>query len=157
MTYRMACEYANLIAGIASLAGPRPLDYEHCQPSEPVNILHIQGTADEDYGYWGGAFTNPPFPWNSAAFPSVIRNLQVSAGYIAASNPVTDPGPSLDLDLDVPGLDSVITRYTTFPPGGAVELWTINGGHHSPTFYNGNSSSEFAPRVIDWLLAHPKP
>ena len=157
MTYRMACEYANLIAGIASLAGPRPLDYEHCQPSEPVNILHIQGTADEDYGYWGGAFTNPPFPWNSAAFPSVIRNLQVSAGYNAASNPVTDPGPSLDLDLDVPGLDSVITRYTTFPPGGAVELWTINGGHHSPTFYNGNSSSEFAPRVIDWLLAHPKP
>ena len=28
------------------------------------------------------------------------------------------------------GLDTVVTRYTTFPPGGAVELWTINGGGH---------------------------
>ena len=28
----------------------------------------------------------------------------------------------------------------------------INGGGHMPAF-----STEFAPRVIDWLLAHPKP
>jgi polyhydroxybutyrate depolymerase len=52
----------------------------------------------------------------------------------------------------VPGLDTVVTRYTNHPPGGAVELWTINGGAHVPTL-----SSEFSPRVIDWLLAHPKP
>ena len=41
--------------------------------------------------------------------------------------------------------------------GGAVELWTINGGQHAPTFYSGSVASEFAPRAIDWLLAHPKP
>ena len=63
----------------------------------------------------------------------------------------------MNLDLAVPGLDTVITRYTNSPPGGAVELWTINGGGHDPTFYSGSSASEFAPRVIDWLLAHPKP
>ena len=63
----------------------------------------------------------------------------------------------MDLDVDVPGLDTVIRRYTNSPPGGAVELWTINGGNHSPRFNSGGSSSEFAPRVIDWLLAHPKP
>jgi hypothetical protein len=63
----------------------------------------------------------------------------------------------MNLDLDVAGLDTVITRYTNAPPGGAVELWTINGGHHVPTFYSGSVASEFAPRVIDWLLAHPKP
>jgi hypothetical protein len=57
----------------------------------------------------------------------------------------------------VTGLETVITRYTSFPPGGAVELWTINGGTHVPTFYNGAASSEFASRVIDWLLALPKP
>ena len=157
MAYLMACESANLIAGIASLAGPRPLDYGHCQPSEPVNILHIHGTADQVYPYWGGAITHPPFPWNTFAFPAVVQNLQNWAGYNSASDPVTDPGPSLDLDLTLPGFDSVTTRHTTCPPGGAVELWTINGGQHSPTFYNGTSSSEFAPRVIDWLLAHPKP
>jgi hypothetical protein len=30
--------------------------------------------------------------------------------------------PSMDLDLAVPGLDTVVTRYTNYPPGGAVEL-----------------------------------
>jgi poly(3-hydroxybutyrate) depolymerase len=157
MTYRLACESADLIAGIVSLAGLRPLDYGHCQPSEPVNVLHIHGTADAVYAYWGGAFTNPPWPWNSYAYPGVVLNLQNWAGYNGARDPVTDPGPSLNLDLAVAGLDSVITRYTTCPPGGAVELWTINGGSHVPTFYNGTSSSEFAPRVIDWLFARPKP
>ena len=57
----------------------------------------------------------------------------------------------MDLTADVPGLDTVITRYANSPPSGAVELWTINGGSHGPAL-----SSEFAPRVVDWLLAHPK-
>jgi hypothetical protein len=63
----------------------------------------------------------------------------------------------MDLDLAVPGLDTVITRYTNSPPGGAVELWKIIDGTLFPTFNSGSSSSEYVPRVIDWLLAHPKP
>ncbi|MBI3415769.1 MAG: hypothetical protein HY043_10715 [Verrucomicrobia bacterium] len=58
----------------------------------------------------------------------------------------------MDLDLDVPGLDTAITRYTNYPPGGAVELWTVIGAGHGL-----NPSPQFSPRVIDWLLAHPKP
>jgi hypothetical protein len=58
----------------------------------------------------------------------------------------------MDLDLSVPGVDTVITRYTHHPPGGAVELWTYGGTHTSLI-----PSPEFVPRVIDWLLAHPKP
>jgi polyhydroxybutyrate depolymerase len=76
----------------------------------------------------------------------------VWAGYNGSFGPVTDNAPSLDLAADVPGLDTVITSYTNCPPGGAVELWTINGGGHAPTL-----STSFAPKVIDWLLAHPKP
>ena len=81
-----------------------------------------------------------------------MKSVQIWAGYNGSSGPVTDAAPSLDLTTDVPGLDTVVTRYTNHPPGGAVELWTINGGSHKPTL-----SSEFSPRVIDWLLAHPKP
>jgi polyhydroxybutyrate depolymerase len=152
MAYRMACESPDLVAGIASLAGIRTLDHGLCAPFESVNILRIYGTADDAVRYEGGAFTNPPFPRNAPANASVVRNLQMWAGYNGASNPVTDPAPSTDLTLDVAGLDTVITRYTTCPPGGAVELWTINGAGHVPTL-----SSEFAPRLIDGLLAHPKP
>jgi len=152
MAYWMACESADLLAGVAGLAGMDMLDWRTCRPSEPVNILHIHGTADETRHYWGGAHTYPSALWNTPAYVGAVQHVQTWAGYNGASNPGTDPGPSMDLDLAVPGLDTVVTRYTTYPPGGSVELWTINGGGHIPTL-----SSEFSPRVIDWLLAHPKP
>ena len=152
MVYRMACECADLVAGVASLAGLRALPFNDCHPAEPVNILHIHCTADEAVAYWGGAWNNPPMPLNTFAWPGAVRNLETWAAYNGASGPVTDPAPSIDLTTDVPGLDTVVTRYTSFPPGGAVELWTINGGRHAPAL-----SAEFSPRMIDWLLAHPKP
>jgi polyhydroxybutyrate depolymerase len=156
MAYRMACQSADRVAGIASLAGMTFLDPSRCTPSAPVNILHIHGTADSIVPYDGGAVTttNLSFqaPANTPAFPGALQDIQTWAAYNGASGPVADPAPSLDLTTDVPGLDTTITRYTNSPPGGAVELWTINGGGHFPAM-----SSEFSPRVIDWLLAHPKP
>jgi poly(3-hydroxybutyrate) depolymerase len=144
MANRMACQSADLIAGIASLAGTTFLDPSRCQPSQPVNILQIHGTADVSY-------LADPFQ------PGALQSVQFWAGYNGAADPMANLVPSMNLDLAVPGLDTVITRYTNAPPGGAVELWTINGGGHVPTFYSGSSASEFAPRVIDWLLTHPKP
>jgi polyhydroxybutyrate depolymerase len=153
IAYRMACQSADLIAGIASLAGMTLLDSSRCQPSQPVNILHIHGTADATVSYAGGALSSiPARPANMPAFPGALQTVQIWAGYNSSTGPVTDAMPSLDLDLDVPGLDTVVTRYTNSPPGGAVELWTINGGGHVPTL-----SSQFSPRIIDWVLAHPKP
>ena len=152
MAYRMACESADLIAGIAGMSGTTFLDPGRCAPSEPVNILHIHGTDDDVDGYAGGALTIPTTPANMPAFPGAVQTVQTWAGYNGAHDPVTNPAPSMDLALDVAGLDTVVTRYTSSPPGGAVELWTINGGPHTPTL-----SSEFAPRLFDWLLAHPKP
>jgi polyhydroxybutyrate depolymerase len=155
MAYRMACQHANLIAGIASLAGTSFTDPTLCAPSQPVSVLHIHGTADEYVPYGPGcpaAVSCSPVvrpPW-----PGVVQNVQTWANYNGSSDPVTDAAPSLDLTTDIPGLDAVITRYATYPPGGAVELWTINGGTHIPTL---SSDSQFSPRVIDWLLAHPKP
>jgi polyhydroxybutyrate depolymerase len=153
MAYRMACQSADLIAGIASLAGMTFLEPSQCGPSAPVNILHIHGTTDATVPYGGGAFfVNPPFPANMPPFPGAVKSVQMWAGYNGSSGPTTDPARSMDLVADVAGLDTVVTRYTTCPPGGAVELWTVHGGGHYPTL-----SAEFSPRVIDWLLAHPKP
>jgi polyhydroxybutyrate depolymerase len=125
-------------------------------PSEPVNILHTHGTADPGVPYWGGT---PPTatlaggaPWNEVPMLGAVRTILFWAGCNGASGPVTDPAPTLDLTTDLPGLDTVVTRYATAPPGGAVELWTIIGGGHTPP-----PSTQMEPRIIDWLLAHPKP
>jgi polyhydroxybutyrate depolymerase len=127
MSFRLACESADLIASMASLAGATFLDADRCAPSEPVNILQIHGTADTLDPYIGGADVIGFLPVNMPAFPGAVRMVQIWAAYNGASDPVADGAPSLDLEADLPGLDTVITRYTTYPPGGAVELWTIAG------------------------------
>ena len=152
MVLWMACSSPDLIAGIASLEGPFYSEaHTYCAPSQPVDILIIHGTRDETVRYWGGV---PPVlgPVNGSPYPSAMRVAGMWAGHNGAEDPVTDPVPTMNLDSSQSGLDTVVTRYTNHPPGGAVELWTINGGAHSPSL-----SSEFSPRLIDWFLAHPKP
>jgi polyhydroxybutyrate depolymerase len=150
MSYRMACDHADLIAGIASLAGMTFLDSNTPRPSQPVNVLQIHGTADETVFYAGGTL---PDGWPvMALLPGAVVTVQTWASFNGCQGPQWDAQPSMDLDLAVAGLDTTVMRYTNSPPGGAVELWTINGGRHTPTL-----SAEFSPRVIDWLLAHPKP
>ena len=54
MSYRMACEHADLIASIAPLAGTTFIDPSDCSPSEPVHVLHLHGTADSTIDFDGG-------------------------------------------------------------------------------------------------------
>jgi len=150
MSYRMACEYPNLIAGIASLAGATFRNPDHCTPSEPVNILQIHGTADAVIRYTGGSTGLSPYP-------SAMQTIQTWGTYNGCENLITDEAASLDLDLNVGGLDTTVTKFMEYPPGGTVELWTINNGAHSPSITDGQNISEFPARVIEWLLAHPKP
>jgi polyhydroxybutyrate depolymerase len=154
MSYRMACDHADLIAGIASLAGMTFLDPNASQPSQPVSVLHVHGSADEVVPYAGGALIGLPV---AAFFPEAVQTVQSWAHFNGCQGPISDAHPTMDLDLNVAGLDTVVLRYASHPLGGAVELWTINGGRHSPTLFSGTKSSEYSARVIDWLLAHPKP
>jgi polyhydroxybutyrate depolymerase len=45
-----------------------------------------------------------------------------------------------------------VTRWAGCRPGGAVELWTVPGGGHTPRV-----SAAFPGAVLDFLEAHPKP
>jgi polyhydroxybutyrate depolymerase len=47
MAYRMACDHADQVAAIVSLAGAMYEDTARCTPSEPVGVLQIHGTADD--------------------------------------------------------------------------------------------------------------
>jgi polyhydroxybutyrate depolymerase len=150
MSHRLALEHADLIAGIASMAGLTYYDPNACRPTQPVNVLHIQGTAD---GYEGGWLTGGlPVV---AELPGAVRTVQIWAGFNGCQNPVVEAAPSLDLTLQVGGLDTTVLRYTQCPPGGSVELWTVNGGDHF-LFWN-NLAPHFLEYLVDWLLAHPKP
>ncbi len=149
MSYRMACEHSDKIAAIVSLAGATFADTTRCKPSEPVNILQIHGTADEVIAFGGGQIFGHPFP-SAATTVSTWAALDGCATTPAvASNPPTN---DLDLEANLPGSETHVSTFANCRPGGAVALWTVEGGAHSPTL-----STTFASDVIDFLEAHPKP
>ena len=143
MSYRMACDHADAIAAIASLAGATFNDPTLCQPSEPVSVLQIHGTADTTILYDGGS--NDPF-----VYPGAVATVEAWATYNDCAL-TTEPGTSLDLDSGLAGDETTVTRYGCALEGKA-ELWTIDGGSHIPAL-----SDSFAPSILDFLFAHPKP
>jgi poly(3-hydroxybutyrate) depolymerase len=148
MSHRLAIEHADLIAGIASISGRTYYDPNGVYPTQPVHVLQIDGSGDAYLG-WTGPDYGLPYVGEA---PGAVRTVQNWARLNGCLDPVLDATPSLDLNTGVTGIDTTVLRYAQCPPGGAVELWTVNGGGHVPT-----DSPESRVRLVDWLLAHPKP
>ncbi len=147
MSYRMACDYADVVASIASLAGATWLNPADCTPVQPVHTLQMHGTLDTVILYGGGCV---PL---GGCHPGAVQTAETWATYDACSLVgQADPIP-INIDGVIPGDETQIVRYDTgCLPGGSAELWTINGGVHSP-----NLSADYNNLVIEWLLNHTKP
>ena len=159
MSHRMACDHADLLAGVASLAGStfegtitgsydvfgQP-DYA-CEPTEPIHVLEIHGTADRVVTYDGG---RPPRTLSAAeTFESWSGLNQCGASETT----------SLALDMVAPaGADTDRTVAQACAKGGASELWTIRGGSHGPAFMDvANGGTTLSRMAVEWLLSRPKP
>jgi polyhydroxybutyrate depolymerase len=114
MAYRMACERADVIAAIASLAGNASSMPSACTPSEKVNVVHMHGTVDEVVPYTG-------------ATPSVDQWAMKNGCGTTRSETAT-----LDLDSSVAGAETHVQPTAGCPDNGAVELWTMEGSTHIP-------------------------
>jgi len=146
MSYRMACDHADKIAAIVSLAGATWLDAARCKPSHPVSVLEIHGTADEDVPFDGGQ------EYDGHPFPSAATTVADWATYNGCGPDRAPTGLRLDLGAALPGDETDVSRFDGCPAGGAVELWTVAGGTHVLQF-----TSAFTPSVVEFLFAHPKP
>lgn len=159
MSYRMACEHADVIASVVSLAGATFADPDACQPSEPVGVVQVHGTADPVIGYEGG--TTAIAPVGGGVYPGALD----TAAAWATSNGCEGPTPGgdldgvtevteavLDLDDSIAGDDTMVTTFLGCPDGGHVEVWTIVGGGHVPPLSDG-----FRTAVVDAALNWPSP
>lgn len=144
MSYRMACDHADQVAAIVSLAGATWADPAACAPLQPVSVLQIHGTADGVIAYDGGAFAGH-------VQPGALANVETWATYNGCSSTFTTTDGALDLDTSNAGAETSVLAYTGCPAAGAVELWSIAGGAHSPAL-----SDSFTASLVDFLLAHPK-
>ncbi len=148
MSYRLACERADLFAAVVSLAGATFSSPDDCTPSEPVSVAQVHGTLDEVIAYDGGE-------WLGNLYPSAATTAATWAshdGCSTAVTPATSPaGDRFDIDSGIIGAETTVARFSGCPDGVAVELWTISGGRHIPELADG-----FAMAVFDFFEAHPK-
>lgn len=144
MSYRMACDHADVVAGIVSLAGAMDDMATGCAPSEPVSVLQVHGTMDETILYDGGDILGN-------AYTSAANSVGYWAGENGCDATATDDPTPLDLDTGLAGAETTVARHEGCSAGEA-ELWSIQDGTHIPEL--GDS---WAPAILDFLMAHPKP
>jgi polyhydroxybutyrate depolymerase len=139
MAYRMACEHAEVVTAIVSLAGAATNDPSQCTPERPVSVLQIHGTNDTTIPFDGGANFGRRFP-SVEVMLAMWRDLNGCGDEAGTSE-------SLDLDSSVAGAETTVTTYATgCRDTSRVELWSIADGSHVPRL-----TADFAPAVVDFL------
>ena len=134
MSHRMACEAADRVAGIASLAGATFDTAAECQPSEPVSMLQMHGDLDASVLYEGGT-----------GYPGAVELTERWAGYNGCGDAVSDPNRNYVDSLS--GDDTEVLRYEGCE-GVTTELWTHVGTAHLPLF-----NDAWRADLVTWLLA----
>ncbi|MFT7580074.1 MAG: polyhydroxybutyrate depolymerase [Myxococcota bacterium] len=137
MSYTMACEHADVIAGIASLAGSGYRLANDCDPSEPVTIMQMHGTADSTIAYAG-----------TTTFPGAVALTDRWTVYNGCG---AEPHVSGTVDYDPAALgeETVKTTWTDCDNGSAVALWTMSFSGHIPIV-----NESFVPDALAFLLAN---
>lgn len=152
MSYRLACEAADLIAAIAPVAGA--LNAPNCSPAAPISLIAFHGTADQAVLYEGGSA-----PVQPDRRDRVDASVADSVGFFVAFNgcagaPVSTRSGSIVHD-----------SWAGCGSGTAVELYTVEGGGHAwPGGEAGFAGSDVPTDEIDageamwaFFAAHPKP
>ncbi|MBL0217507.1 MAG: hypothetical protein IPQ07_26990 [Myxococcales bacterium] len=139
MSYRMACERADVIAAIAPLAGLAASDAATCTPVQPVNVLHMHGTADD---------TVPYGPLTAIGTVGALGSVTQWAQHNGCGTSRT-PNGDLDLETNLAGAETHRSTTSGCPAQGAVELWAIEGAGHIPVF-----GSAFVPALMQWFTDH---
>ena len=145
MAYRMACDHADVIAAVASLEGAMTSAKGGCDPSGPVSVLEIHGTADKVIKYEGGAS-----PTADATYPGAEQTVADWAELSGCDTPAVAGTPPNRTLMD--GLPpATVQTYGGCDDDAVAELWTQPDGSHQPPL-----NSTFTAQVVEFLLAHPK-
>jgi polyhydroxybutyrate depolymerase len=150
MAYRLACDEAEVVAAIVSLAGATYADPADCAPSAPVTVVQVHGTADDTIRYEGGTIPGSP------PYPGAEATAQTWAAYDGCDEAATPLDARVDVDADLASgtdpAETTVAEWRGCSLGATVQLWTIPDGGHAPSI-----ASTFADTILAFLLDHPKP
>jgi len=142
MTNRLACEMADQIAAIGTVAGTYPLADEDCEPARPIPVISFHGTDDPLVPYDGNRIMPPIQDW---------------AAEWAARNGC-DPTPET-----IPAIgDTSGMHYVNCDENADVILYTIDEGGHTwpggfPLPILGKTTRDINASATMWefFKAHP--
>ena len=154
MAQRLACEQADRIAGIATVAGglPEPLQAT-CKPARALPVLVIHGTEDPIVPWSGGAvagfedFGKVLSARETAKFWAA--NNRCGDGGVIAAEPDRDPKDGTRVKMEV---------FASCPAGAAVKLAAVEGGGHTwpggyqylPERFIGRTSQDVDANSLIW-------
>jgi polyhydroxybutyrate depolymerase len=157
MTYRLGCDLADRIAGIAPVIGNLPATIT-CAPRAPLSVLAINGTDDPLVPYGGGEVARNRGTVLSAMLSTAA--FARAAGCSGAQPTINEP----DIDRD-DGSRTRRTRYSC-PAPVEIELLTLEGAGHTwpggpqylPRFVIGGTSHDFdgGERIWEFFATHTR-
>ncbi len=141
MAYRLACQDAAALAGIVVLSADTYARPSRCRPAKALSVLQLHGTADPVVDYQGGVLFAP--------YPSAKTSVRIWARYDKCNvgKGLRTLG-MLDLNTSIAGKETTNYAYAC-PRGIDVQLWSVDGGTHSPSVSKG-----FSSLVTAWMLRH---
>jgi len=153
MGHRMACDRADKVDGHRLDLGGTFADPARCAPTAPVAILQVHGTDDETIDFQGGVLQVPGV--RDAPYPGAAETARLWLGFDGCDPALSETTRRIDAVADTGGSDgpaeTTVAESRTCDAGGRVELWTMHGVGHIPTF-----SEAFPDAVLDFLLAQER-
>lgn len=150
MSYRLACELADRIVGVGVVAGT--LGVETCDPTQPVSVIHVHGTSDENVPIAGGV---GPRSRAGVDFPAPPEGFDT----LAELDGCPDPDETIDGDI-------TIALREPCDAGSAAAFVTITTANHAwpggtprvpPAVGEGYADYDATAELVTFLLSHPRP
>lgn len=152
-TERLGCELAGRLAGIASVAGPLPVETAgRCRPARPLPVLLMQGTEDPVVPYGGGPVSKRGGGGSVMSVAATADRWRSLDG--CGARPVARLLPKRVRD----GTRVSVTEYPGCRRGTSVAVYTVAGGGHAwpggsrylPRRVAGRTSRDFDAGETIW-------
>jgi polyhydroxybutyrate depolymerase len=122
MANRLACDHAEEFAAIAPVSGTLRSSVT-CNPSRPVAVLEVHGTADPIVPFDGGSMVGRGGASDIVSAPAMVQRWRTADG--CSGEPAEDPLTG--------GGGTVVHRFTSAScaAGTAVVFYQVDGGGHT--------------------------
>ncbi|MCE9622672.1 MAG: phospholipase [Actinomycetia bacterium] len=152
MSYRLACELSDRIVAIGLQAGSLGID--ECAPSQPVSVLHLHGTADQNHPIDGGIGSNSISDTN---FHSAAYSVETAATAMGCETRPTSSSDATNPDL-------AVTSWVQCAGGVEVRLVAVDGATHSwmghvasnPAASPSYAGLDASVVIVEFLLNHAR-